>query len=197
MLNAEGSESWVRKHQESSRKLHRNKIWKSTRLINLASIYYRYQESGTRIRIKRTELVSESRTQGWEFANGSFKKKTYKKRTKTYKKYDFSQLFWAIAHRYFIMSHLRESLTVALLSWETRAIGSQWFICLERSERMPEWAMNEWANSQPCQNQIYNSGWFFRLQFLLILKINVLRNDKMIKRKEKKILYSVTDQFQN
>ena len=67
-----------------------------------------------------------------------------------YKKTILVKFFWANCSFCEQESDLRESLTVALLSWETRAIGSQWFICLERSERMPEWAMNEWANSQPC-----------------------------------------------
>ena len=71
----------------------------------------------------------------------------YKKRTKNTISVKF---FEQIAHIYheqperiahghsFVMSDLRDSLTVALLTWATWAIPSQLLICLERSERMSE-----------------------------------------------------------
>ena len=71
-----------------------------------------------------------------------------------------------IAHgRSFVMSSLRDLLTVYLLTWETWVICSQLLICPGRSEwishspsfhlsdfrkwAMSEWAMSEWSNSQP------------------------------------------------
>ena len=61
----------------------------------------------------------------------------------------------------FIMSPLSKSFTVALLSWVTWAICSQSLIFDEQSQQfahcrsfvlsnLSEWAMSEWANSQPC-----------------------------------------------
>ena len=72
-----------------------------------------------------------------------------------------------IAHSHsFVLSILKDSLMVALLSWATWALRSQLLICPERSEWMAhscslklailsKWAMSEWANSQPCKI-IYN-----------------------------------------
>ena len=60
----------------------------------------------------------------------------------------------------FVMSDLSDLLMVALLSWATWAICSQLLICAEQFELfahsrsfvlsdLSEWAMSEWANSQP------------------------------------------------
>ena len=106
-----------------------------------------------------------------EWANRPFKKKNI---YKTYQKYNFIQIFLWIAHlliyherpdrishgRSFFMSDLSDLLKVALLIWTTWAICSQLLICPERSERiahsrsfdlsdLSEWAISEWANSQP------------------------------------------------
>ena len=94
----------------------------------------------------------------------------------------FPQKKWTICS--FIMSNLRESLTVAHahMSWATWMICSQWLICPERSQRIAHSHsfdlsnLSKWANEWWVKEQIPNPDITIGVKNLSITRKNYFPN---------------------